>query len=71
MFSRKREHFFSYIVSSMNTALSVNGRGNDTKGHPQSEIRGATSSSELLKTPERFAAQQQLSGAEALKAGME
>ena len=55
----------------MNTALSGSGRVDDIKSHPQGEIRGLTKLVKITEDVRKFAAQQNLSDEEALKAGME
>jgi hypothetical protein len=55
----------------MNTALSGGGRVDDIKGHLQGEIRGLTKLVKIIEDVRKFAAQQNLSDDEALKAGME
>ena len=56
---------------SMNTALSGSGRVDDIKGHPKGEIRGLTKLVKITEDVRKFAAQQKLLEAEALRAGME
>jgi hypothetical protein len=55
----------------MNTASSGSGRVDDIQGHPQGEIRGLTKLVKITEDVRKFAAQQNLSDTEALKAGME
>ena len=56
---------------SMNTALSGSGRVDDIKGHPQGEIRGLPKLVKITEDVRKYAAQQNISDDEALKAGME
>ena len=56
---------------SMNTALSGSGRVDDIKGHAQGEIRGLTKLVNITEDVRKFAAEQNLSEDEALRAGME
>ena len=56
---------------SMNTALSGSGRVDDIKGHAQGEIGGLTKLVNITEDVRKFAAEQNLSEDEALRAAME
>jgi hypothetical protein len=56
---------------SMNTALSGSGRVDDIQSHPQGELRGLTKLVKITEDVRKYAAEQELPEADALKAGME
>ena len=56
---------------SMNTALSGSGRVDDSKSHPQGEIRGQTKLVKITEDVRKYAAEQGIAEEAALKKGME
>ena len=56
---------------SMNTALSGSGRVDDSKSHPQGEIRGLTKLVKITEDVRKYAAEHSLTNAEAIESGMQ
>jgi hypothetical protein len=55
---------------SMNTALSGSGRVDDSKSHPQGEIRGLTKLVKITEDVRKYAAEHSLTNEAAIESGM-